>query len=77
MWWSGLVGLVAMVPAVYLFYLFYTTTPSFEAFTTTSSLLQLGGTVLALIAALFTFGCTVFCCRYATACAPTRSTACP
>lgn len=50
-----LVGLVAMVPAVYLFYLFYTTTPSFEAFTATSSLLQLGGTVLALIAALFTF----------------------
>ena len=50
-----LVGLAAMVPAVYLFYLFYTTTPSFEAFTTTSSLLQLGGTVLDLAAALFTF----------------------
>ena len=50
-----LVGLVITIPALYLFYLFYTTTPSVEAYTTASSLLQLGGTVWALAAALFTF----------------------
>lgn len=50
-----LVGLVATIPAFYLFYLFYTTTPSMEAFTTTSSLLQLAGTIWALAASLFAF----------------------
>lgn len=48
-------GLVAMIPSLYLFYLFYTTTPSVQAYTTASSLLQLGATVLAIAAALFTF----------------------
>lgn len=48
-------GLVAMVPSLYLFYLFYTTTPSVQAYTTVSSLLQMGATVLAIVAGLFTF----------------------
>lgn len=49
------VGLVAMVPSLYLFYQFYTTTPSVEALTSGSMLLQAGGTVLAVAAGLFTF----------------------
>ena len=48
-------GLVAMVPSLCLFYLFYTTTPSVQAYTSTSSLLQTGATVLAIAAGLFTF----------------------
>lgn len=48
-------GLVAMVPSLYLFYLFYTTTPSVQAYTTASSLLQTGATLLAIAAGVFTF----------------------
>ena len=48
-----LAGILATVPS--LFYLFYTTTPSMAAYTTTSSLLQIGATVLAIAALVFTF----------------------
>lgn len=50
-----LVGLVVTLPAFYLYYLFYSTTPTMEAFTTTSSLLQMGGLVWGIAAAVFTF----------------------
>ena len=50
-----LAGILATVPSLYLFYLFYTTTPSMAAYTTTSSLLQIGATVLAIAALVFTF----------------------
>lgn len=50
-----LVCIVATIPSLYLFYRFYTTTPSVQAFTNTSALLQMGATVLALAAALLAF----------------------
>lgn len=50
-----LAGIAATLPSIYLFYLFYTTTPSMAAYTTTSSLLQMGATVLAIAALVFTF----------------------
>lgn len=49
------VGALATVPSLYLFYLFYTTTPTVQAYTTASSLLQMGATVLAVAAGLFAF----------------------
>ena len=49
------VGVVATLPSLYLYYLFYTTTPSLDAYTSASSMLQMGAGVLAIVAALFTF----------------------
>lgn len=48
-------GVVATIPSLYLFYVFYTNTPSADAYTTLSSLTQMGATLLAVAAALFTF----------------------
>ena len=50
-----LAGIVATIPSLYLFYVFYTNTPSADAYTTLSSLTQMGATLLAVAAALFTF----------------------
>ena len=49
------VGVVATLPSLYLYYLFYTTTPSVDAYTSASSMLQMGAGALAIVAALFTF----------------------
>ena len=49
------VGVVATLPSLYLYYLFYTTTPSLDAYTSASSMLQMGAGALAIVAALFTF----------------------
>ena len=67
-----LAGILATVPSLYLFYLFYTTTPSMAAYTTTSSLLQIGATPLPPWCS--PSGCTASFCRCGTACAPTRNT---
>ena len=65
------VGALATVPSLYLFYLFYTTTPTVQAYTTASSLLQMGATWRR---DCLPSGCTASFCRCATACAPIRST---
>lgn len=50
-----MIGVIATIPSLYLYYLFYTTTPSLDAYTSTSSMLQMGAAFLAIAAALFTF----------------------
>lgn len=50
-----IIGVVATIPSLYLYYLFYTSTPSLDAYTSASSMLQMGAGILAIAAVLFTF----------------------
>lgn len=48
-------GILATLPSLYLYYRFYTSTPTLEAVTTASALMQSAATFLAIAAGLFTF----------------------
>ena len=68
-----LAGIVATIPSLYLFYVFYTNTPSADAYTTLSSLTQMGQPFWRWRRRCLLSGSTVSFCRCGTACAPIQS----